>query len=81
MKVHVLYDESGHVGAILHGGTQASGAGPVKGQTLRQGFAPREGQHAAVLDVPAELEHVKPRQLHDAVRVVVKQGRPQLVKR
>ena len=77
MKVHILYDKSGHVGAILHPGTHASGKAP--GQ--RRGFTPREGQHVALVEVPAEFEGLKPRQLHDAVRVEVEQGKPHLVKR
>jgi hypothetical protein len=41
-------------------------------------FRPARGQRAALLEVPAELEGLKPRELHAAV--AVKEG-PRLAKR
>jgi hypothetical protein len=73
MKVHILFDDTGHVGAISH-----PRAGK-KGEVLLGGFRPAAGQHAAIVEVPVELRHLKPRDLHEAVRVEHVKGEPRLV--
>jgi hypothetical protein len=70
MKRHVVFDEAGNVGVIVR--ESASGKQSV-------GFLLHEGQREATLDVPPELEHLKPRELHDSVRVDLKGGSPLLV--
>jgi hypothetical protein len=74
MKTHILYDDKGTVGAMSHskGGKKAGSGGPG-------GFLPGPGQHTALLDIPAALEHLKPRELHESVCVEVKGGMPRLV--
>lgn len=74
MKAQILFDDEGHVGAMSHAKPRTkSGSGRLGS------FVPGPGQHTAVLDVPAELEHLKPRALHESVRVEVKEGTPRLV--
>jgi hypothetical protein len=68
MKVHVLFSDAGEVGAIFHPKTQKGGV------ENRAYFRPREGQHTAILDVPRELEGLKPRALHEAVQVETRDG-------
>jgi hypothetical protein len=68
MKVHVLFNDAGEVGAIFHPKTQKGGF------ESRAGFRPGEGQHTAILDVPRELEALKPRALHEAVQVETRGG-------
>jgi hypothetical protein len=72
MKVHILFDDSGHVGAISHPGK--NGASTALGK-----LRPGKGQSMATVDVPDDLSHLKPRELHDAVRVDNKGGSPRLV--
>jgi hypothetical protein len=70
MKVHVLFNDAGEVGAIFHPKTQKGGFE----SRACVGFRPREGQHTAILDVPHELEGLKPRALHEAVQVETRGG-------
>lgn len=73
MKVHVLFDDAGHLHAISH-------PRPGKnGEVLLGGFRPREGQRAAIMEVPVELRHLKARDLHEAVRVEHVKGVPHLI--
>ena len=74
MKAHILFDDEGRVGAMSH-----SKHGKKGGAVGHGGFLPGAGQHTALLDIPAELEHLKPRELHESVRVEVKEGTPRLV--
>jgi hypothetical protein len=76
MKAHVLFDNEGRVGVISHQRNGKMGASEKHG-----GFLPGAGQHAALLDIPAELAHLKPRELHESVRVEKKGGTPRLVAR
>jgi hypothetical protein len=73
MKVHVLFDDKGHVGAMSHSKHRKDASG-VEG-----GFLPGPGQYTAILEIPKELEHLKPRELHEAVCVEHKDGTPRLV--
>ena len=74
MKVHVLFNDAGEVGAIFH---------PKQGKdpeyTNKFEFLPKEAQDSGILDVPAELEHLAPRALHECVRVVTIGGAHRLV--
>jgi hypothetical protein len=74
MKAHVLYDDDGNVGAMSHARPRRKGTSAGRG-----GFLPGEGQHTAFLDVPEELAHFKPRDLHEAIRVEHRDGKPHLV--
>jgi hypothetical protein len=60
MKLHILYDDVGNVGAICHVETPAGK------------FLPGKGQHTAILTIPSELEGLKPHELHRSVRVETK---------
>jgi len=73
MKVHILFDDAGHVGAISH-------PRPGKnGEVVLGGLRPGAGQHAAIMEVPVELRHLKARDLHEAVRVEHVAGVPRLI--
>jgi hypothetical protein len=75
MKAHVLFDDEGNVGAMSH-----PKHGKKSGSGGQGGFIPGPGQHTALLDVPAELADLKPRDLHSAVRVINHyEGTPRLV--
>ena len=73
MKVTALFDETGKVHALFHP------SGKPDAPVLH--FVPAHGQRVATLDIPVELEHLKPHQLHAAVRVEHRSGKPELVKR
>jgi hypothetical protein len=71
MKVVVLFNDAGCVGGIFH---------PASEKQLNSGgFVPQHGQHSAIMEIPPELQHLKPRELHDSVRVEVIGGSPTLV--
>ena len=76
MKAHVLFDDDGVVGAMSHPDRGIPGKPAGQG-----GFLPAPGQHTAHLEVPAELAHLKPRDLHAAVRVALENGTHRLVAR
>jgi hypothetical protein len=69
-KAHVLFDEEGSVGAILH---------PKESSAEESGFLPGPRQHTAILETPAELAHLKPRYLHDSVRIAHPRDVPRLI--
>jgi hypothetical protein len=69
MKAHVLFDNEGHVAAMSH----------RKEPTGQWGFLAGPGQHTATLEIPAELAHLKPRDLHESLRVEHEHGSPRLV--
>ncbi len=76
MKVHVLFDDAGHIHAISHpvprkGAKTAKGAKPG---TLG-GFRPHASQHMATVEVPAEAAGLT----HDSVRIEHRAGQPHLV--
>ena len=73
MKVHVVYDDAGRIQAISHPIPGKNGA-PTLGR-----FRLHPGQHIATLQVPAEVAGLTPRQLHDAVRIDLRNGAPRLV--
>ena len=71
MKVLALFDESGKIHALFH---------PSKERDAPQfRFDPASGHRAETLEVPAELHHLKPGQLHAATRVELAGGTPRLV--
>jgi hypothetical protein len=74
MKVDVLFNDSGDVGAMSHPRPGNKGATTALG-----GLRPGKGQYLATVEVPDNLSHLKPRELHDAVRVDNKGGSPRLV--
>lgn len=73
MHVHVLFDTKGKVHALFHPSKEANGP--------QFEFRPARGQRAALLEVPAELEGLKPRELHAAAVVKLRKEGPQLAKR
>jgi hypothetical protein len=74
VKVYVVYDDSGRIHAISHPIPGRNGAPPALGR-----FRPHVGQHIATLQVPPEVSGLRPRQLHDAVRIELHTGVPRLV--
>jgi hypothetical protein len=73
MQVHVLFDAKGKVHALFHPSTEA-GAPQLE-------FHPARGQRTALLEVPAGLEKLEPRELHAAVSVKLHKDSPRLIKR
>jgi hypothetical protein len=73
MHIHVLFDAKGKVHATFHPSSEANAP------TLE--FRPARGQRAALLEVPAELEGLAPRELHAAAAVRLRKDGPRLVKR
>ena len=73
MHVHVLFDAKGTVHAVFHPSKQTDAP--------QLEFRPARGQRAALLEVPAVLERLKPRELHAAVAVKLHKDGPRLVKR
>jgi hypothetical protein len=67
MKLHILYDDAGTVGAICH----------VEDPPGK--FLPSKGQHTAILTIPSECGRLKPHELHRSVRVETKKGPHHLV--
>ena len=63
----------GKVHALFHA------AGETNAPRLE--FRPARGQRTALLEVPAELERLTPRELHAAVAVKLQKEGPRLVKR
>jgi hypothetical protein len=79
MKAHILFDDEGRVGAMSHNHIKKHGYIKKSAAGEHGGFLPGPGQHTAFLDIPEELAHLKPRDLHDSVRVELKAGTPRLV--
>ncbi len=73
MKVIALFDETGKVHALFHP------SGKPDAPVLQ--FAPARGQRVEIIEVPVELQDLKPHQLHAAVYVDHSSGRPVLAKR
>ena len=73
MHVQVLFDSKGKVHALFHP-SREPGAPQLE-------FCPARGQRVALLEVPAELKALKPRELHSTVLVKLKKEGPQLVAR
>jgi len=73
MHIQVLFDTKGKVHALFHA-SKAADAPQLE-------FRPARGQRAALLEVPAELEGLKPRELHAAIAVKLLKDGPRLVKR
>jgi len=71
MHVHVLFDAKGKVLALFHP------AGETDAPRLE--FHPARGQRVALLQVPADLESLEPRQFHLAVSVKLHKDGPRLV--
>lgn len=70
MKVLALFDKSGKIHALFHPSTEADAP--------QLSFHPERGRRAEMLDVPAEFHHLKPGQLHAALRVELAGGRARL---
>ena len=70
MKVLALFDKSGKIHALFHPSTEADAP--------HLSFHPERGRRAEMLDVPAEFHHLKPGQLHAALRVELARGKPRL---
>ena len=73
MKVMALFDETGKVHALFHP------SGKPDAPVLQ--FVPAPGQRVENLEVPVELQDLKPHQLHAVVYVDHSSGSPVLVKR
>jgi hypothetical protein len=73
MKVITLFDEAGKVHALFH----PSG----KPDAPQLQFVPAPGQRVETLEVPIELQSLKPEQIHVAVFVDLGSGAPVLAKR
>lgn len=74
MKVNIVYDDEGKIHGMGH-----PIPGKEEGSTRLARFDPLPGQQTATVEVPAELEHLKPRELHDSIRVEHRDGSPHLV--
>ena len=70
MRVQVLFDAKGKVLALFHP------AGETDAPRLE--FHPARGQRVALLQVPADLVSLEPRQLHLAVSVKLRKDGPRL---
>jgi len=70
MKAQVLFDETGKVIAMHH---------PTAEKGFGVAFRPTGKQRCEMLDIPKELRHLKPRALHDSVRVELRGGAAHLV--
>lgn len=70
MKVLALFDKSGKIHALFHPSTETDAP--------QLSFHPERGRRAEMLDVPAEFHHLKPGQLHAALRVELAGGRARL---
>jgi hypothetical protein len=68
MKAEVVIDDAGNIVAMLH---PAADSGEPLGA-----LKPSSGQHSAILEIPHSLQHLRPLELHDAVRVEIKGGAP-----
>ena len=73
MHVQVLFDAKGKIHALFHPVTEADAP--------RLEFHPVRGQRVALLEVPAELRELKPRELHAATSVQIRKEGPRLVRR
>jgi len=76
MRVQVLFDEAGNVKATYHMRAPTDGR-KIPLASLR----PQAGEHVATLDIPQELEQLKPGALHASVRVDRSGAMPRLVAR
>jgi hypothetical protein len=74
MRVQVLFDEAGKVKATYHLRAE-NNAKKYPVASLR----PQEGEHVATVEIPKELEHLKPNALHASVRVDRSGATPRLV--
>ena len=72
MKVTALFEENGKIIALFHQSAEPDAP--------KLSFAPAEGR-SGVLEVPPELRHLKPAQLHKAVHVDLSSGTPRLIAR
>jgi hypothetical protein len=73
MKVTALFEENGKIIALFHQSAEPDAP--------KLSFAPAEGRRSGVLEVPPELRHLKPAQLHKAVHVDLSSGTPKLIAR
>jgi hypothetical protein len=74
MQVAIVFDDAGKLLGMSH-----PKPGKKPGSLILGRFLPHQGQHTATVEVPKELRHLKPRALHDAVRVEHRRGAPHLV--
>ncbi|MEO8921515.1 MAG: hypothetical protein ABI330_01560 [Caldimonas sp.] len=73
MHVQVLFDTKGKVHALFRASREVDAP--------RLEFLPARGQRVALLEVPAELAELDPRELHVAVAVKVLKAGTRLVRR
>jgi hypothetical protein len=74
MKAHILYDDSGEIGAL-----HIVAEGEESDRGVRFSFGERPGVHVATVDVPVEFENLSLRELHAAVRVDPNRPEPGLI--
>lgn len=74
MKVTVLYDSEGKIIGMAH---ESAGASNQPG--AKTTFVPRDGHLLREMEVPQQLRHLKPIELHDAVVVDTKRSPHELV--
>ena len=68
MKAHVLFDEKGAIHGVMFPPSPAQGkATPLDKPAVS--LRPQQDQLHATLEIPAGLQHLKPRELHSAARV------------
>lgn len=77
MKAQVLFDAHGHVISML---LPAAGAGRVPAMQPRAVFRPEQGQRSAELEIPVELRELRLLDIHAAVLIDHKNGKPHIVK-
>jgi hypothetical protein len=68
MKLDILFDEAGNVLGMLHRSSASTGQ-PSTGEEPNVEFAPGDTEHVATLEIPEELRHLTPSELHASVRV------------
>jgi hypothetical protein len=73
MKVAALFEENGKIIALFHQSAEPDAP--------KLHFTPTEGQRSELLEVPPELRHLKPAQLHKAVHVDLSSSTPKLIAR
>jgi hypothetical protein len=70
MKAEVVINEAGNVVAMAHPAVDSTDGMPFGS------FRLHPGQRSAILEIPPELQHLKPHELHKSIRVDVKDGLP-----
>lgn len=79
MKVQVVFDETGKIHAMLRPLNQVRSSKENSENSPVAVLRPNHGQRLETLDIPADLQHLKPVELHNSIRVEVGKGSPRLV--